>query len=65
METIPIWQKLLLGVLVLLVILWFRPGLKAAFRERRQASRQEWLAALIPIGLVALFVVFLILMARR
>jgi hypothetical protein len=61
METMALWEKLLLGVLVLLVLLWFRPGLKAAFRERRQASRAEWLSALIPIALVAAFVVLLIM----
>ena len=60
-----LWEKLLLGVLVVLVLLWFRPGLKAAWRERRSASAGEWAGALIPIALVALFVVFLILMARR
>lgn len=56
-----LWEKLLLGVLVLLVLLWFRPGLKAAFRDRRQASQAEWLSALIPIALVAAFVVLLIM----
>lgn len=61
METMALWEKLLLGVLVLLVLLWFRPGLKAAFRDRRQASQAEWLSALIPIALVAAFVVLLIM----
>ncbi len=56
-----LWEKLLLGVLVVLVLLWFRPGLKAAFRERRQASQAEWLGALIPIALVAAFVILLIM----
>ena len=51
----------LAGVLVVLILLWFRPGLKAAFRERRQASQAEWLSALIPIALVAAFVVLLIM----
>ena len=56
-----LWEKLLLGVLVVVVLLWFRPGLKAAFRERRHASQAEWMSALIPIALVAAFVVLLIL----
>jgi len=62
METMALWEKLLLGVLVLVVLLWFRPGIKAAFRERRQASQAEWLSALIPIALVAGFVVLLIML---
>jgi len=60
METMGLWEKLLLGILVVVVLLWFRPGLKAAFRERRQASQAEWMSALIPVALVAAFVVLLI-----
>jgi di/tricarboxylate transporter len=63
MESTSVWEKLLLGVLVVLVILWFRPGIKAAFSERRHASQAEWLSALIPIALVAAFVVLLIILS--
>jgi hypothetical protein len=59
-ETPALWEQILLGILAILVLLWFRPGIKAAFRERRQASQSEWLDALLPIGLVALFVILLI-----
>jgi di/tricarboxylate transporter len=62
METMGLWEKLLLGVLVVLVLLWFRPGLKAAFKQRRSASQAEWLSALIPIALVAAFVALLIML---
>ncbi len=62
METMGLWEKLLLGVLVLLVLLWFRPGLKKMFNERREASREEWMSALIPIALVAGFVILLIML---
>lgn len=65
MEPISLWEKLLLGVLVVLVLLWFRPGLKSAFRDRRKATTQEWMGVLIPIALVAVFVIFLIIMMRR
>ncbi|HHJ15177.1 MAG TPA: hypothetical protein ENJ80_00600 [Gammaproteobacteria bacterium] len=57
-----LWEKLLLGVLVLLVLLWFRPGIKAAFKERRDASRDEWMSVLIPIALVAGFVALLMML---
>ena len=57
-----LWEKILLGVLVVLVLLWFRPGIKAMFQERRKASQQEWLGVLIPLALVAAFVVLLIVL---
>ena len=62
MEAMGLWEKLLLGVMVLLVLLWFRPGIKAAFKERRDASRDEWMGVLIPVALVAGFVVLLIML---
>jgi len=62
MESIALWEKLLLGALVVLVLLWFRPGLKAVFKERRDASRQEWMSVLVPIALVAGFVVLLMML---
>ena len=57
-----LWEKLLLGVGVILIILWFRPGIKQAFSERRDASREEWMSVLIPIALVAGFVVLLMML---
>ena len=62
MEAMGLWEKILLGVLVLLVLLWFRPGIKQAFSERRDASREEWMSVLIPIALVAGFVVLLMML---
>jgi len=62
MESMAVWEKLLIGALLVLLILWFRPGIKAAFKERRQASQAEWMGALIPIALVAAFVVLLIML---
>ena len=62
METMGLWEKILLGVLVLLVLLWFRPGIKQAFSERRDASREDWMSVLIPIALVAGFVVLLMML---
>jgi len=61
MEQMAVWEKILLGVGVVLVLLWFRPGLKAAFQQRREASSAEWISVLIPIALVAAFVILLIL----
>ena len=57
------WELLLLGVGVILLILWFRPGIKAAFRQSQEAE-QDWKSVLIPIGLVVLFVIFLVMMVK-
>jgi len=62
MEPTALWEKILIGALVVLVVLWFRPGIKAAFRERRKASHEEWMSVLIPIALVAAFVTLLIVL---
>jgi len=55
-----IWEKIILGVLALLLILWFRPGIKAAFEQSRRAEQKNWKEVLIPILIVVLFVIFLI-----
>jgi len=60
MNSPELWEKILVGIVVILVLLWFRPGIKAAFRERKSASQDEWLSVLIPIALVAAFVALLI-----
>ncbi len=60
MET---WEQILLGAFAILLIFWFRPGIKAALEQSRQAEK-DWKGALIPIGAVVLFVVILIALAR-
>ncbi|MEN8261178.1 MAG: hypothetical protein ABFS02_11435 [Pseudomonadota bacterium] len=61
MESPSVWETLLLGVVVLLVVLWFRPGIKAAL-ERSRTAEKDWPGALIPIAMVVLLVIFLIMM---
>jgi hypothetical protein len=63
METAAWWEILLGGLAALLVILWFRPGVKAAI-ERSRTAKKDWPAALIPLALVVLFVLLLIQMVR-
>ena len=50
----------LLGALVLLVLLWTRPGIKALLEQSRQAEERDWQGLLIPLIFVGLFVLFLI-----
>ncbi|MBK8535624.1 MAG: hypothetical protein IPL59_11090 [Candidatus Competibacteraceae bacterium] len=63
METAAWWEILLGGLAALLVILWFQPGIKAAI-ERSRTAKKDWPAALIPLGLVVLFVLLLIQLVR-
>mgnify|MGYP006909078314 FL=1 len=61
MDPMGTWEKVLLGVMALLVVLWFRPGIKAAMRQSREAKK-DWAGALIPLALVVLFVIFMLSM---
>jgi len=58
------WEILIGGLAALLLILWFRPGIKAAI-ERSKTAKKDWPAALIPIALVVLFVLVLIQLVRK
>lgn len=63
MATAAWWEILLGGLVAVLVILWFQPGIKAVI-ERSRTAKRDWPAALIPLGLVVLFVLLLIQLAR-
>lgn len=60
MEQMATWEMVLLGAIALLVIFWFRPGIKASL-ERSQQAEKDWPAVLVPIGFVVVFVIFLIM----
>lgn len=53
---------LLVGALAILLIFVFRPGLKAAFEQSRRAPR-DWAGLLLPLALVAAFVILLLILA--
>lgn len=63
METAAWWEILLGGLAALLVVLWFRPGVKAAL-ERGRTARKDWPAVFIPLALVVVFVMLLIQLVR-
>jgi len=54
-----LWEQLALGAVALLVIFWFKPGVNAALKQSEEAEK-DWLAVLLPIAAVILFVVFLV-----
>jgi len=55
-----IWPVLLFGAAALLVIFIFRPGLKAAFQQSKEAENKDWMGVLVPVTIVVLFVLLLI-----
>ncbi len=60
-----IWELILAGVLVLAVLYFFGPGAKRAAEKAPKAGAGDWRAALVPILLVAAFVVLMIVMISR
>jgi hypothetical protein len=60
MQNYSIWETIMVGLIALLVIFWFSPGIKVAI-ERSKQAQADWPAVLIPLGLVVLFVVLLII----
>lgn len=55
-------EALILGAIAILVVLWFRPGIRQIFRESAEAEERDWVGLLIPVALVALFVILLIVL---
>lgn len=62
--TVSPWEALLIGALVLLLLLWFGPGVRAAMRNSRRGTAEDWRGVLVPLGLVALFVILLLALVR-
>ena len=60
----PLWEQILLGAGGLLIVLLFWPGAKKMLEQSREAENPDWQGALLPIGAVVLFVLFLIMMVR-
>jgi len=60
MEPPSTWESILIGLIALLVIFWFSPGIKASI-ERSKQAKSDWGAVLLPLAAVVLFVFFLIL----
>ena len=60
----PGWlEAILAGLIAILVIFWFRGGIKHQLEVSKNAPK-DWAGALLPIGIVVLFVILLIVMVR-
>ena len=64
MQDMSTWEMLLLGVMVVLVLFWVGPGIRATLEKSRQAESRDWTGLLLPIAVVILFVLFLISSVR-
>ena len=56
-----IWENLLLGVMVLGIIFWMKPGIKASMQISKDAE-SDWMGVLLPVGGVLVFIIFLVAM---
>lgn len=63
MESLALWEQILLGVLVVLVLMWVLPGVRANLGKSKQATSEDWRGLLLPLGAVVLFVILLIALA--
>ncbi len=55
-----IFEKILIGVIALLLVMWFMPGIRQSFKEKRETSKSDWMSVVIPLAIVVIFVFFLI-----
>ena len=60
MDTMAGWEQVLLGLLVVVILVWFFPGLKRSLKNSREATSSDWKSLLVPIGSVVLFVLLLL-----
>ena len=59
MDPLATWEKLLVGVIGVLVLLWFFPGVKTMLAQSRDAKK-DWAGVLIPVVVVVGFVILLL-----
>lgn len=55
------WESILLGIMALGLTFWMGPGIKATLQHSKKAPK-DWIGALMPVGGVVLFVIFLIML---
>ena len=58
------WEKVLLGIVAVAILFLFWPGAKQALEQSKKVENPDWNAALLPIGIVVLFVVILVISSR-
>lgn len=56
-----LWENILLGIMVLGIILWMKPGIKSSMQQSQNAQ-SDWMGVLVPVGCVVIFIIFLVAM---
>jgi NADH:ubiquinone oxidoreductase subunit 6 (subunit J) len=56
----PIWEVILAGAIAILVVMLFMPRIRESMKRADKQQQRDWRGALIPLLLVALFVILLI-----
>lgn len=54
-------ENLIIGALAILLLFWMQPGIKSAIARSKQTP-SDWQSLILPLGMVVLFVLFLIAM---
>ena len=55
------WEQILLGVVAIVLLVWFVPGVKAKLEQSNQAEK-DWPGLLIPIAAAIGLVVFVMIL---
>ena len=61
----PVWEQILIALVAVVVLFFFGPGIKKAMEDSKKVENPDWSGALLPIGIVILFVILLIAMMRN
>jgi hypothetical protein len=57
------WEQILLGLAAVVITLLVFPGIRNTIEHSRKGTAEDWHSMLLPLGLVVLFVLFLIWIA--
>ncbi len=59
MGDVATWEKVIVAILVIGLLIWLYPSLKQSMAESKEAEK-DWKGILIPLGMVVVFVAFLL-----
>lgn len=59
MGGIETWEKVIVAILAVGLVIWLYPNLKQSMAQSREATK-DWKGILIPLGIVIIFVIFLL-----
>lgn len=59
------WEQVLLGMAALILVFIFWPGVKVAMQKSKEAENPDWRGVLVPVGIVVVFIILLVVIARN